>query len=132
MADEITRHSSADRMAAAAAAAEKERHDMVEDVPPAEQRPSSLAVMDPTRRAAVEKSMKRKLDLRCSLFILIYIMNYLDRNNIAAARLRGLEDDLDLSGTEYATCLSILYVGYILMQVSRGPLPRAMLSAGGR
>ncbi|KFA71170.1 hypothetical protein S40288_04668 [Stachybotrys chartarum IBT 40288] len=117
MADEITRHSSADRMAAAAAAAEKERHDMVEDVPPAEQRPSSLAVMDPTRRAAVEKSMKRKLDLRCSLFILIYIMNYLDRNNIAAARLRGLEDDLDLSGTEYATCLSILYVGYILMQV---------------
>jgi hypothetical protein len=130
MADEITRHSSADRMAAAA---EKERHDMVEDVPPAEQPRPSLAVMDPTRRAAVEKSMKRKLDLRCSLFILIYIMNYLDRNNIAAARLRGLEDDLDLSGTEYATCLSILYVGYILMQVSRGsPPPRAMLSAGGR
>ena len=38
-------------------------------------------------------------------------------NNIAAARLRGLEEDLQLSQTEYQTCLSILYVGYILMQV---------------
>lgn len=75
--------------------------------------------MDPERRKIVEKSMKRKLDARCSLFVLIYIMNYLDRNNMAAARLRGLQEDLKLSDTQYATCLSILYVGYILMQVSR-------------
>lgn len=54
------------------------------------------AAMAPERRAAVEKSMKRKLDTRCSLFVLIYIMNYLDRNNIAAARLKGLERDLGL------------------------------------
>ena len=73
--------------------------------------------MDPTRRAAVETTLKRKLDLRCSLFVLIYIMNYLDRNNIAAARLKGLQDDLKLDDTQYNTCLSILYVGYILMQV---------------
>jgi fucose permease len=57
------------------------------------------------------------LIFRCSLFVLIYILNYLDRNNIAAARLRGLQEDLNLSNTEYSTCLSILYVGYILMQV---------------
>ncbi|KAL4907262.1 hypothetical protein BDW74DRAFT_122383 [Aspergillus multicolor] len=73
--------------------------------------------MDPARRAVVEKSMKRKLDARCSLFVLIYIMNYLDRNNMAAARLKGLQEDLDMNYSEYATCLSILYVGYILMQV---------------
>ncbi|PTB42680.1 hypothetical protein M441DRAFT_136940 [Trichoderma asperellum CBS 433.97] len=73
--------------------------------------------MDPARRAQVEKSLKRKLDARCSLFILIYIMNYLDRNNIGAARLKGLQKDLNLNDTQYATCLSILYVGYILMQV---------------
>ncbi|KAL3463428.1 major facilitator superfamily domain-containing protein [Aspergillus heterothallicus] len=75
------------------------------------------AAMDPATRARVEKSLKRKLDARCSLFVLIYIMNYLDRNNIAAARLKGLQADLDLNYSEYATCLSILYVGYILMQV---------------
>lgn len=44
-------------------------------------------------------------------------MNYLDRNNMAAARLKGLQEDLSLSNTEYSTCLSILYVGYIIMQV---------------
>lgn len=79
--------------------------------------PHPAAAMDPARRAQVEKSLKRKLDARCSLFILIYIMNYLDRNNIGAARLKGLQKDLNLNDTQYATCLSILYVGYILMQV---------------
>ncbi|KAI9368537.1 major facilitator superfamily domain-containing protein [Aspergillus egyptiacus] len=79
--------------------------------------PGHPTTMDPARRAAVEKKMKRKLDARCALFILIYIMNYLDRNNLAAARLRGLQEDLNMDYNQYATCLSILYVGYILMQV---------------
>ncbi|CAI6333197.1 unnamed protein product [Periconia digitata] len=75
------------------------------------------STMDPERRKQVEKKLKRKLDLRCSYFVLIYIMNYLDRNNIASARLGGLEDDLQIGPVQYSTCLSILYVGYILMQV---------------
>ncbi|KAK3938129.1 putative tartrate transporter protein [Diplogelasinospora grovesii] len=83
----------------------------------AEKQHLNVRFMDPERRALVEKSLKRKLDTRCGLFVLIYIMNYLDRNNIAAARLKGLQDDLKLDNTQYATCLSILYVGYILMQV---------------
>ncbi|KAL6868704.1 hypothetical protein ACO1O0_000020 [Amphichorda felina] len=84
------------------------------------ERPNTPTIPSPAdkeRRLRVEKSLKRKLDARCALFVLIYIMNYLDRNNIAAARLRGLQDDLKLDNQEYATCLSILYVGYILMQV---------------
>src|SRR5690348_1845240 len=56
-----------------------------------------ITTMDPARRVQVEKSLKRKLDARCSVFILLYIMNYLDRNNIAAARLKGLQADLNLS-----------------------------------
>lgn len=78
---------------------------------------NAVKTMSPERRQEVEKKMKRKLDARCSLFVLIYIMNYLDRNNIAAARLGGLQEDLNIDNTQYATCLSILYVGYILMQV---------------
>jgi MFS family permease len=73
--------------------------------------------MDPERRKIVEKSMKRKLDTRCSLFVLIYIMNYLDRNNLGAARLKGLQTDLKIDDDQYATCLSILYVGYITFQI---------------
>ncbi|RSL52725.1 hypothetical protein CEP53_007991 [Fusarium sp. AF-6] len=82
-----------------------------------EAHPTGALAMDSIHRQQVEKKLKRKLDARCSLFVLIYIMNYLDRNNIAAARLKGLQADLKLNDTEYATCLSILYVGYILMQV---------------
>ncbi|KAM0712443.1 hypothetical protein Q7P37_011539 [Cladosporium fusiforme] len=80
---------------------------------------SGAANWDPEHRARVEKKMKLKLDLRCSYFVLIYIMNYLDRNNIGAAKLKGLERDLGLEGHDgqFQTCLSILYVGYILMQV---------------
>ncbi|WVN84904.1 uncharacterized protein L203_100040 [Cryptococcus depauperatus CBS 7841] len=78
---------------------------------------TEAAVAVDEHRKLVEKSLVRKLDLRCSLFVLLYIMNYLDRNNISAARLKGLQRDLHLTDTEYSTCLSILYVGYILMQV---------------
>ncbi|RDA84424.1 hypothetical protein CP532_2894 [Ophiocordyceps camponoti-leonardi (nom. inval.)] len=77
----------------------------------------SVPEMDPSRRARIEKGLKRKLDARCGIFVLIYIMNYLDRQTISAARLKGLQDDLRLDNTQYATCLSILYAGYILMQV---------------
>lgn len=87
------------------------------DPPTTAQEGGAARRMDPEHRAQVEKSLKRKLDTRCGLFVLIYIMNYLDRNNIAAARLRGLQDDLKLDNTQFATCLSILYVGYIIMQV---------------
>ena len=35
----------------------------------------------------------------------------------SAARLRGSEEGLGLTGNQFATTLSILYVGYIIMQV---------------
>jgi hypothetical protein len=35
------------------------------------------------------------------MIILMYIMNYLDRNNIAAVRLAGLQADLNLSSVQY-------------------------------
>lgn len=40
-------------------------------------------------------------------------MAQLDRNAIANARLNNLEDDLGLVGTQYNTCISILFVGYV-------------------
>ncbi|KAG9705521.1 hypothetical protein KCU73_g17890, partial [Aureobasidium melanogenum] len=49
--------------------------------------------------------------------VLMYILNYLDRNNIASARLAGLETDLALTSSQYETSVSILFVGYLLMQI---------------
>jgi hypothetical protein len=44
----------------------------------------------------------------------MYWLNYLDRNAIALAKINHIQDDLNLSGTQYQTCVSILFVGYIL------------------
>ncbi|QMW25245.1 hypothetical protein G4B84_000490 [Aspergillus flavus NRRL3357] len=66
----------------------------------------------------VEIRLVRKLDtwIMPTLW-LMYWLNYLDRNAIALARLNDLEEDLNLSSSEYQTCVSILFVGYLLGQV---------------
>ena len=46
----------------------------------------------------------------------MYFLNYLDRNALPQARLNTLEADLNLQGYEYNTAISILFVGYLLMQ----------------
>ena len=63
-----------------------------------------------------------RLVKRLDLFIMptlwgMYWLNYLDRNAIALARLDDLEEDLGLTSAQYQTCVSILFVGYILGQV---------------
>ncbi|ESZ94247.1 hypothetical protein SBOR_5381 [Sclerotinia borealis F-4128] len=69
-------------------------------------------------RKRIETTLMRKIDTRLlPMVVLIYIMNYLDRNNIAAAKLAGLEKDLNLTGDQFQTSVSILFVGYLLMQV---------------
>ncbi|RDB22569.1 hypothetical protein Hypma_010246 [Hypsizygus marmoreus] len=68
-------------------------------------------------RRKLERRLLWKVDARMSILVVIYILNYIDRNNAGAARLRGFETDLNLKDQEFATLLSILYVGYIIMQV---------------
>ncbi|KAJ6043188.1 uncharacterized protein N7446_001384 [Penicillium canescens] len=80
--------------------------------------PASVATLTPEERTKAEKALVRKIDIRLlPMIILMYILNYLDRNNIASARLAGLEEDLGLVGNQFATCVSILFVGYLLMQI---------------
>lgn len=60
----------------------------------------------------VEIRLVRKLDYRIMPTLWsMYFLNYLDRNAIAQARLNNLEDDLRLVGSQYNTCISILFVG---------------------
>ncbi|RVX66693.1 hypothetical protein B0A52_09506 [Exophiala mesophila] len=66
----------------------------------------------------LEKKLVRKIDIRIMpLMVTVYLMNYIDRNNYAAARLQGLEEDLGLVGDQYQLGLSILFVSYILAQI---------------
>jgi fucose permease len=45
------------------------------------------------------------------------LRNKLDQNALANAKLNSLEKDLKLVGTQYNTAISILYVGYLFMQI---------------
>ena len=69
--------------------------------------PQFLRDMSPIERDQFEKKLLRKIDLRLlPMTILMYIMNYLDRNNIASARIagaegKGLQDELGLTSTQY-------------------------------
>ncbi|KAI1468503.1 MFS transporter [Daldinia caldariorum] len=67
---------------------------------------------------AKEKAFVRKLDCYImSTICAMYFLNYVDRNAISQARLNHLESDLGMSGNEFNTAVSILFVGYVLMQV---------------
>ncbi|KAL3463135.1 major facilitator superfamily domain-containing protein [Aspergillus heterothallicus] len=80
--------------------------------------PMFLQNMPEEERRRAERKLVRKIDFRLlSMTFVMYILNYLDRNNIASAKLAGLEADLGLVGNQYQTSVSILFVGYILMQV---------------
>ena len=60
-------------------------------------------------RERLERALIRKIDFRLlPMIVLMYILNYLDRNNIASARLAGLEADLGLSSTQFNVLLSLL------------------------
>ncbi|KAL4750159.1 hypothetical protein BDW72DRAFT_213596 [Aspergillus terricola var. indicus] len=71
-----------------------------------------------TWTAADERALRWKIDLRVfPVLIILFILNFIDRNNFANARLKGLEEDLRLTDVQYQTCISILLVGYIAFQI---------------
>ncbi|KAF2642843.1 putative MFS transporter [Massarina eburnea CBS 473.64] len=67
---------------------------------------------------AAEKALVKKLDLYIlPILWLMYFLNFLDRNAIVNGKLNGLTKDLGLKGTEYNTCVSIFFVGYLIGQI---------------
>jgi len=93
-----------------------------------------IAAWSPEERAEKEKRFVRRIDkhllpilvsqlqsamtrLTVPLQIFVYILNYIDRNALPAARVQGLDTDLELTGDEYNIAISVLFVGYVSMQV---------------
>ena len=65
--------------------------------------PPLIKIMSDEERDRCEAALVRRIDIRLMpMVILMYIMNYLDRNNIAAARLAGLQKELKLTSTQYS------------------------------
>lgn len=49
--------------------------------------------------------------------LLFTLTSYLDRNALPNARIQGIEDDLGLVGDQYNTAISVLFAGYIALQI---------------
>jgi sugar phosphate permease len=65
-----------------------------------------------------EKKLLRKIDLRLMPILwVMYILNYVDRTNIGNAKIAGMSEDLHLDDSRYAVCLSIFFIGYLVMEV---------------
>ncbi|KAI7788001.1 Major facilitator superfamily [Diaporthe eres] len=83
-----------------------------------DRRPESLANLGDVEIAALNKKLVRKIDLLILPPIgILYILNYIDRQNLSAAKLQGITDDLNMTTEQFATAISILFVGYLPFQI---------------
>lgn len=82
------------------------------------QRPELLSSMSDEELQLLNQKLVRKIDLVILPIIsILYILNYIDRQNLAAAKLQGITDDLNMSEQDFATAISILFVGYLPFQI---------------
>ena len=67
--------------------------------------PASLKHLDPKELEKLGRKATFKIDIVVMpCLVVMYVLNYLDRQNIASARLAGLPEDLNLNDTQYQTC----------------------------
>ncbi|KAK3315600.1 major facilitator superfamily domain-containing protein [Apodospora peruviana] len=80
--------------------------------------PARFAAKDEEWKKETTRALVRKVDIRLLPFLIImYLLNFLDRSNLAQARQGDLERDLGMTGTDFNLATSIFFVGYLLMQL---------------
>lgn len=90
------------------------------DIPDAAYRrmPESLRNLSEDELNTLNKKIVRKVDFLVLPTIgILYILNYVDRQNLAAAKLQGIMEDLNMTTQQFATAVSILFVGYLPFQI---------------
>ncbi|KAF3034124.1 hypothetical protein E8E12_000388 [Didymella heteroderae] len=75
-----------------------------------------------TSQLRIDREVERRLVRKIDLFIvptvaLLYLFCFIDRANIGNARLAGFERDLQLTGYDYNTILSVFYISYIIFEI---------------
>ncbi|KAK8036097.1 hypothetical protein PG993_008711 [Apiospora rasikravindrae] len=80
--------------------------------------PESLRGMAEDELKKLEKRMVRKVDfVILPIMTILYILNFVDRSALAASKVYGITKDLNMSEHDFATAISILFVGYIPFQI---------------
>ncbi|KAJ5537452.1 hypothetical protein N7513_010638 [Penicillium frequentans] len=89
------------------------------DITTAYQRlPETLRDLSDQEIKDLNSKLVRKVDLIVLPTIgILYILNYVDRQNLAAAKLQGIMEDLNMTTEQFATAVSILFVGYLPFQI---------------
>jgi MFS family permease len=65
-----------------------------------------------------ESSLLRKLDWRLLPAVgILYLLSFLDRSNVGNARIEGLATDLNMTGNQYLTGLTLYFVGYVIFEI---------------
>ncbi|KAL8685670.1 MAG: hypothetical protein Q9218_007619 [Villophora microphyllina] len=65
-----------------------------------------------------EKALLRKLDRKLLPAVtVLYLLSFLDRSNVANARVEGMVNDLHMTGNEYLTGLTLYFIGYVLFEI---------------
>ncbi|KAI9930596.1 hypothetical protein MW887_011350 [Aspergillus wentii] len=65
-----------------------------------------------------EKKLLRKLDYRLlPPLTILYLLSFLDRSNVGNARLEGMATDINMTGDQYLTGLTLYFIGYVVFEV---------------
>ncbi|KAK5957981.1 hypothetical protein OHC33_001171 [Knufia fluminis] len=79
--------------------------------------PDPDAGKSPEERAKIDKALMWKVDRWLIPWLcLLYLLSFLDRTNIGNARLAGLEEDLNMAGSDYNLSLTIFFISYALAE----------------
>ncbi|KAI9738788.1 MAG: hypothetical protein M1834_008295 [Cirrosporium novae-zelandiae] len=72
----------------------------------------------PSLSEADRKKVLLKMDMRLiPMLILLYLLCFLDRGNIGNAKIEGLTEDLNLTGSQYNICLTVFFFTYSAFEV---------------
>ncbi|THU98827.1 MFS general substrate transporter [Dendrothele bispora CBS 962.96] len=83
----------------------------------------SEVVVDPE----MEKKVWRKLDMYVlPIVAMFYLLSFLDRTNVANARVAGLQTQLGMSNKEYSIALTVTYVPYIAAELPSNLMLKAL------
>ncbi|KAK7224910.1 hypothetical protein V2G26_012913 [Clonostachys chloroleuca] len=84
----------------------------------AEEMELQQALSDYVPGSDAEKRLVRKIDfIMMPAVWLMYILAYIDRQNIGNAKVAGMDKDLALTDDQYAMLLSIFFIGYLICEV---------------
>ncbi|KAF3762031.1 MFS general substrate transporter [Cryphonectria parasitica EP155] len=80
--------------------------------------PEEITHLTHDEQQQLNKRLTRRLD--CTVMpvvFVLFLLNILDRNNIASAKITGLTETLSITDEQYNTCLLMFYLGYCITQV---------------